>query len=89
MTASTTNAPFSATGAKALLKRAVFGIPLLGRMLREVVYGDADNIYYFLFSVFALWFLAVLTWGWAAFIMPFMAIVPGMFVVLIMITMGK
>ncbi|SPH20924.1 hypothetical protein ASD8599_01665 [Ascidiaceihabitans donghaensis] len=71
------------------LKRFVFSIPILGRMLHEVAYGDKDNIYYFLFTVFTLWLLAVLTWGYAAFIIPVLMAVPSMFVVLILITVGK
>ena len=89
MTITTTDTPKPEPLAARLFKRTVFGIPILGRMLREVVYGDKDNIYYFLFSVLCLWFFAVLTWGWAAFILPFTVIVPAMFVVLLLITVGK
>lgn len=74
---------------RSLVTRIMFRVPILGRMLREVFYGDADNIYYFLFSIFALWFLAILTWGYPALIIPMMAVVPAMFVVLIMITVGE
>ncbi len=72
-----------------LIKRFFFAIPILGRMLREVFYGDKDTIYYFLFTVFTLWFLAVITWGYPAFIIPLLCAVPSMFVVLILITVGK
>lgn len=72
-----------------LFERIVFRVPVLGRMLREVVYGDKDNIYYFLFTVFTLWFLAIATWGYAAFIIPVLMAVPSMFMVLILITQGK
>ncbi len=74
---------------RSLLTRILFRVPILGRMLREVYYGDADNIYYFLFSVLALWFLAILTWGYPALIVPMLAVVPAMFVVLVMITVGE
>ena len=72
-----------------LLERIVFSVPILGRMLREVVYGDKDNIYYFLVTIFTLWFLAILTWGYAAFIVVMLMAVPSMFVVLLLITVGK
>ena len=85
MTATTTNAPAD----RSLITRILFRVPLLGRMLREVFYGDKDNIWYFLFSVFALWFLAILTWGYPALIVPMLGVVPAMFIVLIMITVGK
>ncbi len=70
-------------------QRAVFSVPILGRMLREVVHGDKDNIYYFLVTIFTLWLVAILTWGYAAFIIPVLFAVPSMFVVLLLITVGK
>jgi len=79
----------STTTNPSLFERIVFSVPILGRMLREVVYGDKDNIYYFLFTIFTLWFLAILTWGYAAFIVPMLFVVPSMFVILILITQGK
>lgn len=74
---------------RSLLTRILFRVPVLGRMLREVYYGDADNIWYFLFSVLALWGLAILTWGYPALIIPMMLVVPSMFIVLVMITVGS
>ncbi|MDX8348699.1 hypothetical protein SLH49_11980 [Cognatiyoonia sp. IB215446] len=74
---------------RSLLTRILFRVPVLGRMLREVYYGDSDNIYYFLFSILALWFLAVLAWGYPALIVPMMLVVPAMFVVLVMLTVGQ
>lgn len=79
----------SVTTTASLFERIVFSVPILGRMLREVVYGDKDNIYYFLVTIFTLWFLAMLTWGYAAFIVVMLMAVPSMFVVLILITVGK
>lgn len=72
-----------------LFERIIFRVPILGRMLREVVYGEKENIYYFLFTIFTLWFLAVLTLGYPAFIIPVLLAVPSMFTVLILITVGK
>ncbi len=74
---------------RSLLTRILFRVPILGRMLREVYYGDADNIYYFLFTVLSLWGLAIFVWGYPALIIPMMAVVPAMFVVLVMITVGE
>lgn len=79
----------SVTTTASLFERIVFSVPILGRMLREVVYGEKDNIYYFLVTIFTLWFLAMLTWGYAAFIVVMLMAVPSMFVVLILITVGK
>ncbi len=85
MSAATTNSYAD----RSLLTRILFRVPILGRMLRELYYGDKDNIYYFLFTVFALWFLAVLTFGYPAFILPLLCAVPAMFLVLITITVGN
>ncbi|MEL6839718.1 MAG: hypothetical protein AAFP85_10520 [Pseudomonadota bacterium] len=74
---------------RSFLTRILFRVPILGRMLREVYYGDEDNIYYFIFSIFALWLLAVLTWGYPALIVSMLCLVPVMFIVLIMITVGN
>jgi len=71
------------------MTRVLFRVPVLGKMLREFFYGDKDNIYYFIFTVLTLWFLAVLTWGYPAFIVPLLCAVPSMFPVLILITIGK
>lgn len=72
-----------------LFERVVFSIPILGRMLREVAYGEKDNIYYFLVTIFTLWLVTILTWGYAASIIPLLFAVPSMFLVLILITVGK
>ncbi|WP_223424786.1 hypothetical protein [Tateyamaria pelophila] len=77
------------TNPPSLFKRVVFSVPILGRMLREVMYGDKDNIYYFLVTIFTLWLVAILTWGYAAFIVMMLMAVPSMFVVLLLITVGK
>lgn len=71
-----------------LAQRLVFSIPVLGWMLKDVFYGDRDNIFYFLFSLVAIWVLAIWFIGYAAFIFPVLAMVPTIFVILLMITRG-
>lgn len=71
-----------------LAQRLVFSIPVLGWMLKDVVYGDRDNIWYFLFSLASIWFFAIWFFGYAAFIIPVICVVPMVFVALVMITRG-
>lgn len=71
-----------------LAQRFVFSLPVLGWMLKDVFYGDRDNIWYFLFTLVAVWALAIWFFGYPAFIFPVLAMVPTMFVILLMITRG-
>jgi len=51
--------------------RILAAIPLLGRMIKETLYGDPDNIYYFLAFLAALWVGAILVWDVWALLVPF------------------
>ena len=57
-------------------------------MLRDVMYGDADNIYYALFSLVAIWIMAIMAFGYPAIILPALALVPVCFLILFLITKG-
>jgi hypothetical protein len=64
--------------------RVLFAVPLLGRIVREVVYGDKDNIWYALVIVLTALILAIAQWGLAAlviFYLPFVAIAFALIVV--------
>ena len=69
-------------------ERLVYAVPVLGWMLKDVVHGARDNIYYFLFAVLALWGIAIFAFGYAALILPLLALLPVVFVTLILITLG-
>lgn len=79
----------ASTPRPSFIARTIYAVPIIGRMLREVVHGDKDNIYYFIVTILTLWLVAILTWGYAAFIVPLLFAVPSMFVVLVLITVGK
>ena len=71
-----------------LLQRLVFSIPVLGWMLKDVIYGDRDNIWYFLFTLLTVWVLAMFAVGYPAFIIPVLAIVPVACFMIFLISLG-
>ncbi|MCX8509194.1 MAG: hypothetical protein ORN49_10015 [Rhodobacteraceae bacterium] len=66
-----------------------FHIPVLGWIARDLVHGPEDTIWYELTILLTLLVLAVKSWGLVALAMTALALVPAMFVILIMITLGK
>lgn len=79
MTPKTTRAPLGL--------RILYAIPLLGRIARDIA-ADKDSIYYALMIFVTVVVLAVKTWGLVALAMSALAMVPVMFVLLLMITRG-
>ncbi len=71
-----------------LSQRILFSIPILGWMLKDVMYGDSDNIYYFLLAIISLWGIAILQFGLLGLMIPALALVPVVFLTLILITRG-
>ncbi len=71
-----------------LFARVVLSIPLLGWIARDVIYGDQENIYYALVVILAVWIVAIMKWGIAALMIPYLAAVPAMFIILIAISKG-
>ncbi|MBU2993607.1 hypothetical protein Q4555_12790 [Octadecabacter sp. 1_MG-2023] len=57
-------------------QRAFYSIPLLGWLARDVAFGDADNIYYFLIILATFIVLATATWGLPALVMICLVFVP-------------
>jgi hypothetical protein len=72
--------------AQPFFARLFYAIPLLGWIARDVAFGDKDNIWYALIILATVWILAILTWGYPAFIIPYLAAVPVCFFLLIMIS---
>lgn len=70
------------------LERLAFAIPLLGWMLKDVAYGDADNIYHFIFALACAWAIAILFFGYPAVIIPALVATPTVFVALVLISRG-
>lgn len=69
--------------------RALFAIPVIGWIARDVLTRGQENFYYLLVALAALWVMAVATWGLPALTLPALAMVPVIVVVLLLITVGK
>lgn len=70
-----------------LSTRLLHAIPLIGWIARDIGRGT-ENVFYALAILVTLVVLAVKTWGIAALAMTALALVPVMFVILILITRG-
>ena len=71
-----------------LVERILYAVPLIGWMLKDVVHGDRDNIWYFLAAVGSLWIMAIMTYGFPALVLPMIVLVPAVFVLLLTISRG-
>ena len=69
-------------------QRLFFKIPVIGWVARDLIYGDKDNIWYALVAFVSLWMSAVMVFGIPALYLVALALVPVMFVILILISMG-
>ncbi len=78
----------SAMTALRLLHRGVMAIPLVGRILREVTEGDAENKWYLAVILLTMWILAAVTWGMPAVVAPFLAAAPVCLAMLIALSRG-
>ena len=64
--------------------RAFLALPVIGRIAREVAFGDKDNIWYLLVILLTGLVLSIAQWGLAAlviFYLPFVAIAFGFIIV--------
>lgn len=77
MTATTHSAPSP-------LGRIARRTPVVGRVIRDIE-RDVDAIYYLLVIILTVVVLAVKTWGLPALVMTALALVPVMFVVLVIL----
>ncbi len=68
--------------------RLTLSLPVVGWIVRDLLFGDKDNIWYLLVALISLWAIAVMTWGIIALYLPALAMVPVMMVTLILITRG-
>jgi len=67
--------------------RLLYAVPLIGTIARDISKG-VDNVFYALVILVTLVVLAVDMWGMVALTMAALALVPVMFVVLILISRG-
>ncbi len=72
--------------APTLAQRILFAIPVIGWIARDLLLGDKNNVWFALIGFFSLWMSCALTFGLPGLYLPALALVPIMFVVLILIT---
>jgi hypothetical protein len=77
MTATTLSSPGS-------FGRLVRAIPVIGRVIRDIE-REIDSVYYLLVIFITAIVLAVQTWGLPALVLTALAVVPVMFVLLIIL----
>lgn len=71
-----------------MIARFVYNVPVFGWMLKEAIQGSQAAKVLFLINCALIWLLAIVAFGYPAIIIPALALVPTVFVLLILITMG-
>lgn len=69
-------------------QRLFFKIPVLGWVARDLLFGDKNNIWFALIGFFSLWMSSALTFGLPGLYLPAVAMVPVVFLLLLLITKG-
>ncbi len=68
--------------------KLLLAIPVIGWVARDLMFGDKDNIYYALIAFVSLWLSAALVFGLPGLYLPALALVPVMFVLLVVYAWG-
>ena len=71
-----------------LWQRLLFAIPFIGRISKEVAYGETENFVYALITLVCLWGCSIVLFGIPGLYLPAVALVPVMFILLIAISRG-
>ncbi|GFE48721.1 hypothetical protein So717_04740 [Roseobacter cerasinus] len=71
-----------------LWQRLFFKIPVLGWVAKDLLFGDKNNVWFALIGFVSLWLSSALTFGLPGLYLPALALVPVVFVVLLLITKG-
>lgn len=71
-----------------LWQRFIFAIPLFGWMARDVAEGQPEDLGYTAAAIFGMWGCSAMLWGLPGFYLPALAMVPVMFLILILISRG-
>jgi len=66
--------------------RVMMAFPVIGWVLRDLLFGDKDNVWYAIIAFLSAWVSAIIMFGIPALFLVALAMVPVMFVVLIAIT---
>lgn len=69
-------------------QRVFFKIPVIGWVARDLLFGDKNNVWFAIIGFVSLWMSAALTFGLPGLYLPAVALVPVIFIVLLLITKG-
>ncbi len=69
-------------------QRLLFAIPLFGWMARDVADGEPEELGYTAAAIFAMWGCSVMLFGLPGLYLPALAMVPVMFLILLLISRG-
>ncbi|MCV3270351.1 hypothetical protein [Roseobacter sinensis] len=76
------------TSSLPLWQRLFFKIPVLGWVAKDLLFGDKNNVWFALIGFVSLWMTSALTFGLPGLYLPALAMVPIIFVLLLLITKG-
>ena len=68
--------------------RLLLAVPLVGHILRDLLYRGRENVWYFLLMVVSLWGIAILEFGLPGLTLPAVAVTPVILIVLVIVTRG-
>ncbi|MCY1381291.1 hypothetical protein D9M69_691810 [compost metagenome] len=71
-----------------MIAKMLYHVPVFGWMLKEAARGSGTAKVLFLINCMPIWLLAIIAFGYPAIIIPALALVPTVFVLLILITTG-
>lgn len=71
-----------------LWQRLFFAIPVIGWIAKDLMFGDKNNIWFALIAFVSLWLSSALVFGLPGLYLPALALVPVVFVMLLLITKG-
>ncbi len=69
-------------------QRLFFAIPVIGWVARDLLFGDKNNVWFALIGFVSLWMSSALVFGLPGLYLPALALVPVIFLVLLLITWG-
>lgn len=79
---------FTAPKRASFALRFLLSLPIIGRIAGDLLYGDKDNIYYFLVILLTIEVVLIMSYGLPALAMSALAMVPVCVVMLVILTRG-
>ncbi len=69
-------------------QRLVYSIPLFGWMARDVADGQPEDLWYTVAAIVGMWGCSIMLFGLPGLYLPALAMVPVMFLILLLISRG-